>query len=116
MKKLMSIITMLLVVIGISGCGSSLPTEINVEQTSGFHEYVVGEDIAPGKYKVICENLDNKGLIVITTQGSNIYDQIKNRQTFDYESYAKTEFELKKDEILFVGYVEGMGEVKIEKE
>ncbi len=50
MKKLISIITMLLVVIGISGCGSSVPIEVTVYPTGELQILTVGKDIAEGTY------------------------------------------------------------------
>ena len=80
MKKLMSIITMLLVVIGISGCGNSAPKEVTVTRDQGeVVKLEVGKDIAEGEYTIqsISPNQENEYGIAIQKVGSKdseIYD------------------------------------------
>ena len=53
MKKLLSMINMLLVVIGISGCGNSAPTKVSISADEGeVVKLEVGKDIAPGEYTI----------------------------------------------------------------
>ena len=87
MKKFMSIITMLLVVIGISWCGSSVPTEVTVEPTGELQILTVGKDIAEGTYTYEVSGSDEIVGGVITTPGSSDYDTIVNKKPVSGTSY-----------------------------
>lgn len=99
-KKLISIITTLLVVIGISGCGSSVATEVTVELTGELQILTVGKDIAEGTYTYEVSYSDEIVGGVITTSGSSDYDTLVNKKPVGVTSY-----ELPKHIILSEGNV-----------
>lgn len=99
-KKLISIITTLLVVIGISGCGSSVPTEVTVEPTGELQILTVGKDITEGTYIYEVSGSDEIVGGVITTPGSSDYDTLVNKKPVGVTSY-----ELPKHIILSEGNV-----------
>ncbi len=99
-KKLISIITMLLVEISISGCGSSVATEVTVEPTGELQILTVGKDIAEGTYTYEVSGSDEIVGGVITTPGSLDYDTLVNKKLVGATSY-----ELPKHIILSEGNV-----------
>ena len=118
MKKLMSIITMLLVVIGISGCGSSVPTEVTVEPGK-MTTLVVGEDIAEGTYTYEVSGSDGEVKGEICSQGSMRYDINKSEGKLYGGSdgyYLPESLILSSNDTLFIQPEEENGTVKIIKE
>lgn len=78
---------MLLVVIGISGCGSSVATKVVVEPTRELQILTVGEDIAKGTYTYEVSGSDEIVGGVITTPGSSDYDTLVNKKPVGATSY-----------------------------
>ena len=91
---------MLLVVIGISGCGSSVPIEVTVYPTGELQILTVGKDIAEGTYTQEVSGSDEIVGGVITTPGSSYYDTLVNKKLVGATSY-----ELPKHIILLEGNV-----------
>ena len=114
MKKLMSIITMLLVVIGISGCGSSVPTEVTVEPGK-MTTLVVGEDIAEGTYTYEVSGSDEEVQAVITAPGDVYYGTIKSSGKLysEDDSRLPKNIILTKGDVLFIQPNEKNGQVTI---
>lgn len=117
MKKLMSIITMLLVVIGISGCGNKVPTEVTVYPTGNIQFLEVGKDIAEGEYTYTVDGDSDFVSAQIITKGSSYYNEVKTSGSFGGkpESLANN-FVLSDGEVLCVGVGKNQNSITFTKE
>ena len=79
-KKLLSILSIFILILGVSGCGNSAPKEVTVTRDQGeVVKLEVGKDIAEGEYTIqsISPNQENEYGIAIQKVGSKdseIYD------------------------------------------